>query len=152
MPRNFISSIWDFCPKKEVLNIGTSLTIDTEIDWPVLKDAIYQAYSRCESMRLRFVKDKKDGTWYQYVVDKEERDIEFVDFSGVTMEEAHATMQKWTQVPFTKQDAPLNRVVMIHMPDGYNGLYLLLDHRTMDAQSLICFVKDVIEIYCSAKI
>lgn len=42
----------DFCPKKEVLNIGTSLTIDTEIDWPVLKDAIYQAYSRCESMRL----------------------------------------------------------------------------------------------------
>ena len=141
----------DFCPKKEVLNIGTSLTIDTEIDWPVLKDAIYQAYSRCESMRLRFVKDKKDGTWYQYVVDKEERDIEFVDFSGVTMEEAHATMQKWTQVPFTKQDAPLNRVVMIHMPDGYNGLYLLLDHRTMDAQSLICFVKDVIEIYCSAK-
>ena len=141
----------DFCPKKEVLNIGTSLTIDTEIDWPVLKDAIYQAYNRCESMRLRFVKDKKDGTWYQYVVDKEERDIEFVDFSGVTMEEAHATMQKWTQVPFTKQDAPLNRVVMIHMPDGYNGLYLLLDHRTMDAQSLICFVKDVIEIYCSAK-
>ena len=28
---------YDFCPKKEVLNIGTSLTIETEIDWEVLK-------------------------------------------------------------------------------------------------------------------
>ena len=31
-------------------------------------------------MRVRFAKDK-EGTYYQYVVDKEERDIEFVDFS-----------------------------------------------------------------------
>lgn len=70
---------YDFCPKKEVLNIGTSLTIETEIDWEVLKQSIYKAYDRAESMRLRFAKDK-EGTWYQYVVAKEERDIEFVDF------------------------------------------------------------------------
>ena len=96
----------DFCPKRRSINIGTSLTIDTEIDWPVLKDAIYQAYSRCESMRLRFVKDKKDGTWYQYVVDKEERDIEFVDFSGVYHGGSPRTMQKWTQVPLPNRTLP----------------------------------------------
>lgn len=37
---------YDFCPKKEVLNIGTSLTIETEIDWEVLKQSIYKAYDR----------------------------------------------------------------------------------------------------------
>lgn len=137
-----------FCPKKEVVNIGTSLTIGTEIDFAVLKDSIYKAYERCDSMRLRFAKDK-EGTWYQYIVDKEERDIEYVDFRGKTMEEAEAVMTGWTQVPFKQIDSPMNRVVMITTPDGYHGVYFLADHMTMDAQSLIGFLRDVIEIYCS---
>lgn len=137
------------CPKKQVVNIGTSLTIEVELDWDVLRSSIYKAYERCEAMRLRFAQDK-DGTWYQYVVDKEERDIEFVDFSDRTMEEAEAVMQEWTQVPFEHQDAPQNRVVMIKTQDGFSGVYLLVDHLTMDAQSLICFMKDVIEIYSNA--
>ena len=37
----------NFCPKKEVLNIGTSLTIEMELDMELLKKAIYQAYDRC---------------------------------------------------------------------------------------------------------
>lgn len=89
-----------FCPKKQVVNIGTSLTIETEIDWEELKRAIYKAYERCDSMRLRLAEDK-DGNWYQYIVEKEERDIEFVDFSGQTMGEAEAEMRTWTEVPFS---------------------------------------------------
>ena len=138
-----------FCPKKQVVNIGTSLTIETELNWEELKKAIYKAYERCDSMRLRLAEDK-EGNWYQYIVEKEEREIEFVDFSDKTVEEAEAVMQKWTEVPFKHQDSPLNRVVMIQMPDGYRGIYLLVDHLTMDAQSIICFMKDVIELYCSA--
>lgn len=140
----------NFCPKKEVLNIGTSLTIEMELDMELLKKAIYQAYDRCEAMRLRFAQDKQ-GTWYQYVADKEERDIEYVDFSNGTMEEAEKTMTAWTAVPFKPQDSPMNRIVMIKTPDGYEGIYFLADHRTMDAQSLICFLRDVIELYCSQK-
>ncbi len=139
----------DFCPKKEVLNIGTSVTIEVEINWEVLKQSIYKAYERCDSMRLRLAKDK-DGTWYQYVVDREERDIEYVDLSQGSEEEAERTMRAWTRVPFEHQDSPLNRIVMISLPNGYNGIYFLADHLSMDAQSLIGFLKDVIEIYCSA--
>lgn len=139
-----------FCPKKSVVNIGTSLTIEAELDWNVLKQSIYKAYERCESMRLRFAEDK-EGNCYQYVVEREERDIEFVDFSSCSMEEAEAQMRKWTEVPFKRQDSPMNRIVMIKTSDGYNGIYLLVDHLTMDAQSLICFMKDIIEIYCNAK-
>ena len=139
-----------FCPKKEVVNIGVSLTIGMELDLDVLKESIYKAYERCDSMRLRFAKDK-EGNWYQYVVDKEEREIEYVDFTGKTMEEANAIMTEWTQKPFKQIDSPMNRIVIIKTPDGFMGTYNLVDHMTMDAQSLIYFMTDVIELYCHAK-
>ena len=139
-----------FCPKKEVVNIGVSLTIGMELDLDVLKESIYKAYERCDSMRLRFAKDK-EGNWYQYVVDKEEREIEYVDFTGKTMEEANAIMTGWTQKPFKQIDSPMNRIVIIKTPDGFTGTYNLVDHMTMDAQSLIYFMTDVIELYCNAK-
>ena len=139
-----------FCPKKEVVNIGVSLTIGMELDLDVLKESIYKAYERCDSMRLRFAKDK-EGIWYQYGFAKEEREIEYVDFTGKTMEEANAIMTGWTQKPFKQIDSPMNRIVIIKTPDGFMGTYNLVDHMTMDAQSLIYFMTDVIELYCHAK-
>ena len=139
-----------YCPKKQVLNIGTSLTIKEDIDFNILKEAIYEAYSRCESMRLRLVTDS-EGNVMQYVADREERDIEFFDFSNWRMEDAEAKMREWTETPFEREDSPLNRVVMIVTPDNYKGIYLLVDHMTMDAQSIIVFFRDIIEIYCNKR-
>ena len=139
------------CPKKEILNIGTSLTIEVDLDVEELRKAIYKAYERCESARVRFAYDKKEEQWYQYVVEKEDREIEYVDFSGKTMEEAEATMTAWTRVPFPSEDSPMNRIVIIKLPDGYQGVFFMGDHRLVDAQSLIAFLKDIIEIYCNAK-
>ncbi len=139
----------EHCPKKEVVNIGTSLTIEYNIDIEVLKQCIREAYDRCESMRIRFAFDKKENQWYQYVVEKDDREIECVDFSDKSMEEANAIMKEWTKVPFERADSPMNRIVIITTADGYRGVYLLADHLTLDAQSLICFLRDIIEIYCS---
>lgn len=136
----------DSCVNKAVVNIGTSLTIETELDFDILRECILEAYNRSEAMRLQFAKDK-DGTWYQYVIDKAEPEIPFVDFSDQTMEEAEKTMREWTGVPMKRQDALMSRTVMIKMPDGFSGVYLLADHVIMDAQSLICFLRDIIEIY-----
>lgn len=139
-----------YCPGKEILNIGSSLTIEFQLNIEELRKAIYKAYERCESMRARLAYDKKEKEWYQYIVEREEREIPFVDFSDKTMEEAEAEMTAWTRVPFDKEDAPMNRVVIIKTPDGFEGMYIAGDHRFMDAQSLIGFLKDVIELYCSA--
>lgn len=138
------------CPGAAVLNIGTSLTIEVEIDWDVLKQSINKAYERCEGMRVRLAKDK-EGNYYQYVVKHEDQDIEFVDFTGKTMEEAEETMKEWTRVPFRMEDTQLTRIVMIKMPDGFSGVYFLGHHMIVDAQSLIGFLKDIIELYCNAR-
>ncbi len=148
--QKFHTYYMEFCPKKEVLNIGTSLTLDMEIDFEELRNAIYKACERAECMRVHFVKDE-DGTWYQYVVERYDKEIEFVDFSDVSMEDAAKTMEKWTRIPFAREDSYMNRIVMIKTSDGYSGIYLLADHMIMDAQSLIVFLRDVIELYCSAK-
>ena len=71
-----------YCPSAAVLNIGTSLTIGTEVDWEVLRGSINKAYERSEAMRIRFTKDA-DGTYYQYIVDDtEDRKSRKIDFGN----------------------------------------------------------------------
>lgn len=139
-----------YCPQKQVLNIGTSLTIETDIDFDVLKESIYEAYEHCECMRVRFTQNE-NGEVMQYVVPREERDIQFFEFGHWKYEDAENEMKKWTSVPFERFDSPMNRVVMISMPDGFKGMYLLVDHMTMDAQAIVLFMTDVIQVYCSKK-
>ena len=139
-----------YCPNKQVLNIGTSLTIENDIDFEVLRESIYEAYDHCECMRLRFCRDE-NGEVKQYVVEKEDREIPFFEFGHWRYEDAENEMKKWTSVPFERFDSPMNKIVMISMPDGFKGVYLLVDHMTMDAQAIVLFLKDVIQVYCSKK-
>lgn len=132
----------------QVLNIGTGLYIQHDVDFDMLKQAIYKVYERIESMRLRFVEDE-DGEVYQYIVPTEDRDIPLYDFSNWNEEDAHNEMRRWTAIPFERYNSPMNKVIMIKLPGGYNGIYLKVDHMTMDSSSIIMFNRDVLEIYCA---
>ncbi|MCH5194424.1 MAG: peptide synthetase [Oscillospiraceae bacterium] len=134
----------------QVLCIGTGFYVQQEVDFNLLKEAIYETYKKFDSMRLRFVKDE-DDTVYQYIVPFEEREIGFKDFSDWKEEDAHNEMKKWTAVPFERFNSPMNQVVMIKLPDGYNGIYLKVDHMTMDSSSIIGFDSYVLELYCAMK-
>ena len=136
-----------YCPKKQVLNIGSSLTIEIDLDWEVLRGSIKEAISRCEGMRIRFAHDKKEGKEYQYVVKEDHSEIGHFDFCGWKMEDAEAKMREWTELPSERYDSPMHRIVMIRLPNGFQGTYVCVDHMTMDAQSLILFYRDIIEIY-----
>ena len=139
-----------YCPYHQLLNIGTGLYIKQETDFDILKEAIREAINRFESMRLRFIKDEDDNV-YQYLVPFDDRDIPFYDFSNWNEEDAHNEMRKWTAIPFSRFHSPMNQIVMIKLPDGYNGIYLKVDHMTMDSSSIIAFNKDVLEIYCAKR-
>lgn len=132
----------------QVLCIGTGLYVQQDVDFGTLKKAVYKAYEMFETMRLRFVRDEDDQV-YQYIVPSEERDVPFRDFSGWREEAAHDEMRKWTAVPFERYNSPLNQVVMVKLPGGYSGIYLKVDHMTMDSSSLIGFNKAVLETYCA---
>ena len=136
-----------FCPT-QVLCIGTGLYVKQDVDFSVLKQAIYKAYTMFETMRLRFVQ-YEDGTVYQYISPFEEREIPFMDFSHRSEKDAHNEMRRITAIPFERFNSPMNTVIMLKLPNGYNGIYLKADHMTMDSSSIIGFNKAVLEIYCS---
>ncbi|MCM1330336.1 MAG: condensation domain-containing protein [Ruminococcus sp.] len=136
-----------FCPT-QVLCIGTGLYVQQEVDFDLLKKAIYKAYEMFETMRLRFAADE-EGEVYQYITPFEEREIRFADFSHWKEEDAHDEMRKWTAIPFERYNSPMNEVVMIKLPDGFSGIYLKVDHMTMDSSSIIGFNRAVLEIYCA---
>lgn len=137
-----------YCPKKQVLNIGSGLTIQAELDRDLLEQCIQEAIMRCEAMRIQFAKDK-DGNVYQYVVKEPTAEIGHFDFSHWREEDAHNKMTEWTGTPFEMYDTPMYQIVMIKMPDNFYGMYVKVNHLIMDAQSLIVFFKDIIELYCS---
>lgn len=141
------------CPRNELLNIGTGLYIKQETDFHLLREAIHEAYNRHDAMRLRFTEIEENGTkqLYQFLVPFEERQIEFVDFSKWRQEAAHNEMRKWTEIPFKFECSPMNRIVMVKLPDGYNGIYMNVNHLTMDSSSIITFYRDVLELYCHKK-
>lgn len=138
-----------YCPT-QVLCIGTGLYVQQDVDFELLKKSIYQAYDMFDTMRLRFVLDE-EGTVYQYIVPSEDRDIPLADFSNWNEEKAHDEMRRWTSKPFERYNSPMNQVVMIKLPNGFNGIYLKADHMTMDSSSIIGFNRAILEIYCAKR-
>lgn len=141
------------CPRNELLNIGTGLYIRQDTDFDLLREAIHEAYTRHDAMRLRFIELEEEGRRqvYQYLVPFDDREIELVDFSKWREKDAHDQMRRWTEIPFKRENSPMNKIVMIKLPDGYNGIYMKVDHMTMDSSSIITFYRDVLELYCHKK-
>ena len=75
-----------YCPKKQVLNIGSGLTIQVDLERDLLEQCIKEAIQRCEAMRVQFAEDK-DGNVYQYVTDEI---AEIQHFNFAHWQEVHA--------------------------------------------------------------
>ena len=88
---------------------------------------------------------------FQYLIPKEDRDIRLVDFSNWREEDAHEEMKRWSRIPLMMDGGPMNEIVMIRLPDYYNGLYMKVHHMTMDSSSIISFYSYVLNLYCYRK-
>ncbi len=132
----------------QVLNIGTGFYVQAELEHDKLREAIKMAYQQFDSMRIRFLQDE-DETVYQYIVPNDDREVPFFDFSDWKEEDAHKEMERWTAIPFARYNSPMNYIAIIRLPDGYNGVYLKVDHMTMDSSSLIMFDEYVLKTYCA---
>ena len=139
------------CHRDELLNIATGFYIQYDaIDFETLKECIYDGYEKFESMRLRLVPDE-EGNMFQYLIPKEDRDIRLVDFSNWREEDAHEEMKRWSRIPLMMDGGPMNEIVMVRLPDYYNGLYMKVHHMTMDSSSIISFYSYVLNLYCYKK-
>ena len=139
------------CHRYELLNIGTGFFLEySDVDFDTLKECIYDGYEKFECMRLRFCADE-DGTFMQYLVPTEDRDIRFFDFSTWKEEDAHDEMERWTHIPFKLENSPLSEIVMVRLPDGYTGLYMKVHHMILDSSGITQFYGYVLQLYCAKK-
>ena len=137
------------CHREELLNIATGFYIQYDkVNFDVLRECIRDGYQKFESMRLRFTRDA-DGNLVQYLVPTEDREIRLVDFSNWREEDAHEEMKRWSSIPIHMDGGPMNEIVMIRLPNYFNGLYMKVHHMTMDSTAITSFYSYVLNLYCS---
>lgn len=132
---------------QQVSGVSVVASLQSPLDFGLLKKCIQLEISRYGCMRLRFTKPDEKGGVQQYVAEKDSRDIPIKDLSGMSMEEADRLMQQWAYETFEGDEIPLCDVTMLKLPDGYNGFFIHMDHRLIDSCGLVVMVNDLMQLY-----
>lgn len=127
-------------------NIGSGYYFKADMDFTLMKEAVLEAVARCDTMRLRFIPDEQYKV-LQYVEEKTTLEIDTLDFSHLTQEEAEARLLELTRGDVPMFFCELHKIWLVKLPDGYNGILMKIQHLAMDAYSVKIFLNDIMEIY-----
>lgn len=129
-----------------VNNIGCGVYWKGEINKGEMKASIYEAIRRCDTMRLRFIMGKKLQL-HQYVTEKSDLLVGEWDLSDMTIDEAEEKLLAFSRTSIPMFNCEIHKIFLVKFKDGYQGIFMRLQHLAMDAYSLKVFVNDIIEIY-----
>jgi len=127
-------------------NIGAGYYWQGGMDFDVMRESIYEAIDRCDTMRLRFTPDEQYKV-LQYIVPKTEMVIDTLDLSDMPLEKAHEKLKEISHGPIPMFHCELHKISLVKLAEGYNGIFLKLQHLAMDAYSTKVFLTDIMEIY-----
>lgn len=132
---------------QQVSGVSVVASLKSPLDFGLLKKCIQLELQRYGCMRVRFTKPDKKGEVKQYIVEKDTRDIPIKDMSGMSMADADYQMQQWAYETFDGDDIPLCDVIMVKLPEGYNGFFIHMDHRLIDSCGLVVMINDLMQLY-----
>lgn len=132
---------------QQVSGVSVVASLKSPLDFGLLKQCIQLEIQRYGCMRVRFTRPGKEGEVKQYLVKKDTRDIPLQDLSGMSMADADNQMQQWAYETFDGDDIPLCDVIMVKLPEGYNGFFLHMDHRLIDSCGLVVMINDLMKLY-----
>ena len=136
---------------QQVSGVSIVASLKTELDFKLLKKCILLETERYGCMRLQFTKPDKKGNTKQYLVEKYENDIPLKDLTNMTLKEADDLMQSWAYETLDGDDRPMCEVMMLKLPEGYNGFFIHMDHRLIDSCGLVVMVGDLMQLYTHFK-
>ncbi len=133
---------------QQVSGVSVVASLRTPLDFGLLKKCIQLEFERYGCMRLRFTKPDSKGEIQQYIVDKETRDIPFMDLSGMgSLAETDKMMQQWAYETMDGDDIPMCDITMVKLPEGFNGFFVHMDHRLIDSCGMIVMIEDLMQLY-----
>ena len=132
---------------QQVSGVSVVAALQSPLDFGLLKKCIQLEFERYGCMRIRFTKPDEKGEVQQYMAEKDTRDIPFKDLSGMTLAEADDLMQQWAYQTFDGDDIPMCDVIMVRLPEGFNGFFIHMDHRLIDSCGLVVMINDLMSLY-----
>ena len=132
---------------QQVSGVSIVASLKAELDFGLLKKCIQLEMERYGCMRLRFTRPDENGSIRQYLIKHDSRDIPLKDFTGMTLAEADNTMQQWAYQTLDGDNRPMCDVVMVKLPEGYNGFFVHMDHRLIDSCGLVVMINDLMKLY-----
>ena len=132
---------------QQVSGVSIVASLKAPLDFGLLKKCIQLEIQRYGCMRLRFTKPDEKGEIRQYLIKHDARDIPLKDMSGMTLAEADDVMQNWAYQTLDGDNRPMCEVVMVKLPEGFNGFFVHMDHRLIDSCGLVVMVNDLMSLY-----
>ena len=133
---------------QQVSGVSVVASVQSELDFGLLKKCIQMETERSGCTRVRFTKPDKDGNVKQYIEKQDSRDIELKDLSGMeSLAKADELMQQWAYETFDGDNIPMCEFIMLKLPEGYNGFFLHMDHRLIDSCGLVVMIEDLFQLY-----
>ena len=132
---------------QQVSGVSIVASLKAPLDFGLLKKCIQLEIQRYGCMRLRFTKPDEKGEIRQYLIKHDARDIPLKDMSGMSLAEADDVMQNWAYQTLDGNNRPMCEVVMVKLPEGFNGFFVHMDHRLIDSCGLVVMVNDLMSLY-----
>lgn len=132
----------------QVLTIGVCVSIHSPVDFPLLKKCLAEEAARLDCLRIQFTKADSEGGVKQYIVPELQPAVTYLNLKDKSGPEIKDLMTGWSSIGFEQPDTPMLRFVMVSLPNGWNGVYLCIDHRIMDSLGLIFMMNDTFGLYC----
>lgn len=132
---------------KQLTQVPTSFTLDTEIDFDRLQKAFDIELERNDSFRTRFVVVGKKMK--QYFLPKLEYKVPVKYFSSYEEQDAFFSKDAQKPVFFLKDET--FRIYFYKTEGVGSGIYLNISHLNCDAMGIIIFYMDMLKIYHALK-
>ena len=134
---------------KQVNNICTSVLMDKELDYNIMKQAVDIAYKRNDAFRIRVVEVDKEAK--QYFAEHEEPYLSYLSFTGISDEDMDKKLHKLAKKKVSNFGKQMSRIYFLRSNDNRCGLFFVVSHFIMDSWAITTFYKDVFAVYEAIK-
>ena len=133
---------------KRVINILSSITLDEDIDFDIMKDAFNKVLERNDCLRIKFF--KKKGQLLQYFDEpKVVENIPILDFKTKEEQDSFIAKIRKSGIKFLK--GKVIEPYFIKTYDNKNMIFLKVCHLVLDIYGLNVIYKDLLQVYYALK-
>lgn len=129
--------------------VAGTMRIKGNIDYDLLRKAIYTLLSKCKSLKLHFI--ERNGEPFQFISNSDNSEIDYFDFSKSAIESLYKWDTKQTETPFEILNSDLYYFAVLKISDDEAGVYIKIHHLICDAWSITQVGNKIFEYYSKLK-